>query len=204
MSSSLAPPRRTLSDRQADTVARLVDATVVELRSHPAKGLTVRNVARRAGVAPATAYTYFASRDHLVTEVFWQRLRELPPPRRVGDAATRVGSALGEVATLVADEPELAVACTQAMLADDPEVRRLRDEIGAAVVARLRAALEGVPGGVDDLRVATLGLVFSGAMLQAGMGHLEYADLPDRLGDSARLIIDADEPDAPASPGGTT
>ena len=29
---------------------------------------------RRAGVAPATAYTYFSSKSHLVAEVFWRRL----------------------------------------------------------------------------------------------------------------------------------
>ena len=42
-------------------------------------------MARRAGVAPATAYTYFASKEHLVTEVFWQRVRELdrPGPQQV-------------------------------------------------------------------------------------------------------------------------
>ena len=81
MSSSMAAtaallaPRRHLSDRQARTVAGLLDATVDELREVGYDGLTVRNVARRAGVAPATAYNYFASREHLVTEVFWPRCR---------------------------------------------------------------------------------------------------------------------------------
>src|SRR5690349_24287099 len=70
--------RRHLSDKQAQTVQGLVVAAVEELREHGYDGLTVRNVARRAGVAPATAYNYFTSRDHLVTEVFWRRLRALP------------------------------------------------------------------------------------------------------------------------------
>ena len=29
-------------------------------------------VAARAGVSPATAYTYFASKDHLFAELFWR------------------------------------------------------------------------------------------------------------------------------------
>lgn len=199
MSSSVDAPRRTLTDRQADTVARLVTATVEELRSHPAKGLTVRGVARRAGVAPATAYTYFASREHLVTEVFWQRLRALPTPTaESGTPAERAGAALGDVATLVAGEPELAAACTQAMLSDDPEVQRLRDAIGAAVVARLLGALGD---DADDARVGALGLAFSGAMLQAGMGHLDYEDLPHRLGVAAALILGDRRSDEPR--GGT-
>src|SRR4051812_12952951 len=66
--------RRRLTGRQADTVRRLTDAAVEEVRETGFDGLTVRNVARRAGVAPATAYTYFASKNHLITEVFWRRL----------------------------------------------------------------------------------------------------------------------------------
>ena len=39
----------------------------------------MRDVAALAGVAPATAYTYFVSKDHLVAEVFWRRLSTLDP-----------------------------------------------------------------------------------------------------------------------------
>ncbi len=45
--------RRRLSTRQARTVQKLTAATVEELRDGGYDGLTVRNVARRAGVAPA-------------------------------------------------------------------------------------------------------------------------------------------------------
>ena len=88
---STEPTRRQLSARQAATVQKLVEAAVEELREHGYDGLTVRNVARAAGVAPATAYTYFASKDHLVTEVFWRRLEASPRPavdRRRSAAAT--------------------------------------------------------------------------------------------------------------------
>lgn len=188
MSSTTLSPRRHLSERQVDTVARLVDATVTELREHPATTLTVRRVAARAGVAAATAYTYFASKEHLVTEVFWQRLQQLdpPPPDGAGDAADRAGAALGAVALLVTDEPELAAACTLSMLAPDPEVRLLRDAIGADIAARLERAL-GDDG--DDEHIAALGLAFSGAMVQAGMGHLAYDEVPEQLATVARLVL---------------
>ncbi len=71
----------------ADTVERLVDATVVEVAEAGFDGLTVRGVARRAGVAPATAYTYFSSKDHLVAEVFWRRLEGLDPVSRTGGSS---------------------------------------------------------------------------------------------------------------------
>jgi len=199
MSSTTLSPRRHLSERQADTVTRLVDATVAELREHPASTLTVRRVAARAGVAAATAYTYFASKEHLVTEVFWQRLQRLAPPPLGGPGgpAERAGAALGAVALLVTDEPELAAACTVSMLAPDPEVRVVRDAIGADIAARLVRAL-GDDG--DEEHIAALGLAFSGAMVQAGMGHLDYDDVPDQLATVARLVFgDAHRPDRPTT-----
>src|SRR5690349_10586300 len=86
----LESTRRRHSEREVDAVGRLVDAAAVELDAHGYEGLTIRNVARRAGMAPATAYTYFSSKDHLVAEVFWRRLVALPPvrvDRRRGSAA---------------------------------------------------------------------------------------------------------------------
>ena len=67
--SAPAPLRRGSAEGRSDRVDALVAATIAELRARGYDGLTVRNAARRAGVAPATAYTYFASKDHLVAEV---------------------------------------------------------------------------------------------------------------------------------------
>ena len=58
---------------------QLVRATGEEVEEVGYSGLTVRNVARRAGVAPATAYNYFSSKDHLLAEVLWRRIQALPP-----------------------------------------------------------------------------------------------------------------------------
>lgn len=184
----LLTPRRHLSERQARTVAGLLDATVEELRDVGYDGLTVRNVARRAGVAPATAYNYFASREHLVTEVFWRRLDALPETRidRRRTAASRAAGTLAEMALLVADEPELAAACTAAMLSNDPDVKVLRDRIGLTWRLRLQAALGD---DADPAVLRSLEFAVSGAMLQAGMGHLDYTDLPDQLARTAELVV---------------
>ncbi len=181
-------PRRHLSDRQAQTVQRLVDAAVEEVREVGYDGLTVRNVARRAGVAPATAYNYFASREHLVTEVFWRRLEELPDTeldfRRT--PASRVAATVSQFARVVAGEPELAAAWTVAVLANDPDVKVLRDRIGLEWRRRLQRAL----GDHDDpVVLSTLEFSVSGAMLQAGMGHLSYDALPGELSRVAELVL---------------
>lgn len=180
--------RRRLTDRQMVTVQRLTEAAVDEVRSAGWDGLTVRNVARRAGVAPATAYTYFASREHLVTEVFWRRLQALPETPRDGrrSPATRVAAVLADLALLVADEPELSSACSVAMLAADPDVAALRDRIGAEMHRRLAEAL-GSAADPDVLR--TLDLALTGALIHAGMGHLSYDDLPDLLAGVATAVV---------------
>lgn len=180
--------RRHLSSRQAATVQRLTEAALEELREQGYDGLTVRNVARRAGVAPATAYTYFASREHLVTELFWRRLAAMPATEidRRRTASSRASATLADLALLVADEPELASACTVAMLATDPDVKLLRDRIGVEMHRRLVAALG------EDTEPAVfraLELAISGAMVQAGMGHLSYEDLPDRLAEVTDLMM---------------
>jgi AcrR family transcriptional regulator len=178
-----------LTDRQASTANRLADAAVDELRVTGYEALTVRNVARRAGVAPATAYTYFASKDHLIAEAFWRRLEAVPRPAldRRRSAAGRVRAALGAVTTELLAQPQLAAAATTAMLAADPGVRHVRDRIGADIRGRLADALDG--GAARGPVLRALELAVSGAMLQAGMGHLTYDELPDLLGDVAELLV---------------
>ena len=190
---AVTPPteatRRHLTERQAQTVQGLAEAAVDELRDVGYDGLTVRNVARRAGVAPATAYTYFASKDHLVAEVFWRRLHSLPPTTsdRRRSASHRVSQALADYALLVADEPEVASAVSIAMLAPDPDVKLLRDRIGVEVHQRIVAALGA---DADPSVVRTLEFAVSGALLQAGMGHLAYTDLPELLADVAATVLE--------------
>ena len=141
----------------------------------------MRNAARRAGVAAATAYTYFGSKDHLVAEVFWRRLDALPEPRRRRRRSRRSSGSPRRCASwplLVADEPELAAASTTAILARDPDVQRLRDRIGAAFNSRLQAALGADH---DPAVLRALNLAFAGALLQAGMGYFSYTELADRM-----------------------
>jgi TetR/AcrR family transcriptional regulator, cholesterol catabolism regulator len=181
-------PRRALSDRQARTVARLADAAVVELAATGYAGLTVRGVARRAGVAPATAYTYFASKEHLVAEVYWRRYRDQPATTadRRRSRLARVVEVLEGFALVVADEAELSAACTVAVLADDPEVRVLRERIGAELHRRLLAALGD---DADAATVEALQFVASGVLLQIGTGHLTYEDLPEVLARVAGVVV---------------
>ena len=182
-------PRRLLTERQAQVVQALTEAAVEQIRVAGYDGLTVRNVAARAGVAPATAYTYFASKDHLIAEAFWRRIRALREPRIDNRRAVsqRVKGALADLTKMLAGQPELAAAGTTAMLASDPDVKHIRDRVGADIRRRLQLALADDDG--EQILMA-LELTVGGAMIRAGMGHLDYADLPERVAEVAGLLLE--------------
>ena len=56
------------------------------LRESSYADLTVRAVAARAKVAPATAYTYFSSKNHLIAEVYLDLMRQVPYFTDVNDS----------------------------------------------------------------------------------------------------------------------
>lgn len=179
--------RRQLVGRNPEMVERLLDAAVSEVAGTGYDGLTVRNVARAAGVSPATAYTYFASKEHLLAAVFWRRLVDLPPPQHAKRAtlAQRVEDVVTPIAMLVADEPELAAGVTTALLAHDPDVRALRDQIARVIGDRFMEAL-----GPDAPPAAQLGLsmALTGGLLSSGMGMFDYREVGPMLGALAGLL----------------
>ncbi|WP_028654756.1 TetR/AcrR family transcriptional regulator [Nocardioides sp. J54] len=188
MSSQLtSSPRRQLNQRQAATVQRLLEAGLEQLAEVGPEALTVRQVAMRAGVSPATAYTYFSSKNHLLAELFWRRLVDDAPATPTGGSPTsRVQAVTRALTELCEHDPHLAAGATVALLGSDPDVDRLRLRIGAEFVTRFEAALgdAATPELVDALVLA-----FSGALLQAGMGLITYADLGDRLDTVVATIL---------------
>ena len=179
------PTRRSLTPRQADTVRRLTEAAVEEVRQVGYENFSVRDVARRAEVGAATAYTYFASKDHMLAEVFWRRLQALPPVDiEQPSAKARIISVLTDLSLLVSGEPELAAGCTAAMFGTDPDVRQLRIKIGVEIRQRLDAA-----AGPVNPYTGVLELSYFGAMVQAGLGYTTYGRMADRLAEAVELIM---------------
>jgi AcrR family transcriptional regulator len=170
-----------------ETVDRLLAAGAEELRAVGHETLTVRTVAQRAGVSPATAYTYLASKHHLFAELFWRFLADDHDREPVGDTPVeRVQSVTRHLAQRLAAAPELAAAVTPALLGADPDVERLRLRIGAEFVDRFRAALGEH---ADPAVLDTLTLAFSGALLQGGMGLMTYSELAERLDTVVAVIM---------------
>jgi AcrR family transcriptional regulator len=172
--------RRHLSERQAEVMERLIAAAAEEAEERPYAEISVRTIAKRAGVAPATAYTYFSGKDHLLAEVLLQRAQGSPSlvdltltlPDRVADTAR-----------------------TTALLGDGPDVKRVRSRLGAEITRRLAAALGA---GVDPAVLNVLQVTYTGALLSAGMGHLAFDAVPPLMGEATALMTGSPT-EAPAS-----
>jgi AcrR family transcriptional regulator len=144
-------------------------------------------VASRAGVSTATAYTYIASKDHLFAELFAQMLRDDPGPRLTGRRrARRLEQAMRHLAALMSTSPALAAAAYKSLLGTDPEVARLRLEIGQIILGHFRDALGD---DVDPDLLTAASFAFSGAVLQAGMGLLDYDDLGEALATVVGVVM---------------
>jgi AcrR family transcriptional regulator len=176
------------SDRRpGQTIRKVLDAGLEELRASSYANLTMRAVAQRAGVSPASAYTYFSSKSALVAAVYLRLLRDLPLHTDVNDTTkTRVSATMRDMALVVADEPELTAGCGAALMADDPAVGPLRVEIAAEVARRIGAALG--PGWPRPV-LSTLHMTFAGALMAARF--LTYPEIAGQLDEAVNLVLGA-------------
>jgi AcrR family transcriptional regulator len=176
-----------LTVRQAQVVERLLVAAAEELETVGQEDLTIRSVALRAGVSPATAYTYLASKDHLLAELFCRLVSTAGLPELTGtDPGERLRETVRYLSELLATSPETTAAATKSLLGDDPQVHRLRVTIGALFFGWFRAALGAK---ADPAALQTISLAFFGALLEAGMGFLTYPELAARLDPVVTVIM---------------
>ena len=179
-------PRQWLSERQTVTVTALLDAARESLREVGFDRLTLRDVARRAGVTHTTAYTYFTSKEHVVAELHLQLIRALPTPEYdpFASAGTRLGDALRGASELYSADPMLSAAVLASMVTSGPDIERIRDAVGADIARRIGIAL----GPDVDPRIRDgIILCYSGATLQAGLGYSTFADVVTQMTEIADL-----------------
>jgi AcrR family transcriptional regulator len=174
--------------RQEETFRKVLAAGMAMLRESSYADLTVRAVAARAKVAPATAYTYFSSKNHLIAEIYLDLMRQVPYFTDVNEPMpSRVVNAVRSLALAVADEPEVAAACTTALLTgNDTTVRKVRDRIGLEIHRRIRSA---AGPDTDPQIVSALEMTYFGALVNAGTGAFTYHQIVDRLSYVVGLIL---------------
>ena len=158
------------------------------LRETSYADLTVRAVAARAKVAPATAYTYFSSKNHLVAEVYLDLIRQAPFFTDVNDTRlSRVQQALRSLALVDRRRTRGRGRVHHGgAVSNDAGVHRVRDRIGAEIHKRIKSALGP---DADPQIVSALEMTYYGALVHAGSGTLTYHQVADRMAYVVGLIL---------------
>lgn len=178
--------RRRRSNAEAST--KLIDATLDLLRESTMDAVSVHEVAARAGVPDTTAAQLFSSTDELVVETCLRRIRGVALSTAASHGSlTRVAEQLSHMMLVVSEEPAIASACAAVFLDSGPTADRARAQIGLEI-HRLIASAVG-PGSWPEV-IATLELVFSGALIQAAAGTMTFQRAAERVETAVDLILE--------------
>jgi AcrR family transcriptional regulator len=174
--------------RRTHTQRRVFGAAAAMLDESLETDVSVPTLAARARIAPSALCAHFPSIDAMFAELYLNRVSELPlVVDPTAGAQARVSVQLRAITLVVADEPRLALACTQALLRnDDPAVAAIQARIAAEVRRRIAAAL-GTGAWPEVL--TTVETMFWGALVQVRSGTIGYHAMAGRLDTMVSLLL---------------
>ncbi|GAA3946911.1 cholesterol catabolism transcriptional regulator KstR [Actinomadura viridis] len=185
---------RALTREQRARRERLVESARLLALEGGYGAVTMHDVADRAGVGRATVYRYFASKDHLLTEVAatWAR--------RITDDVDAVAVAVGEtpaerltallerIVRVAAEELTLTSAIVQAVTSDDVGVDDSRTVLFRFVRDRLATAIGDPVPEREEVEVA-LGYVLLGALVSLTSLRRPVDEVAAMVRASGRLVL---------------
>ncbi|MGI5164802.1 TetR/AcrR family transcriptional regulator [Spirillospora sp. CA-253888] len=183
---------RALSKEQQARRERLIEAARVLAHEGGYAAVTMHDVADRAGVARATVYRYFATKDHLLTEVAaaWaHRVTADIDALAVGETPVeRLMELLDRIVHVAAEERTLTSAIIQAVTADDPSVDDARTVLFLFVRDRLAAAIGGPVPEREEVEIV-LGHVLLAALVSLASLHRPVEEVAAMVRTSGRLVL---------------
>jgi AcrR family transcriptional regulator len=183
---------RTRTKDQQARRTRLIEAARELAGEGGYAAVTMHDVADRAGVARATVYRYFTSKDHLLTDVASVWARTVTPDVAAmtygGTPVERLGTLLERIVELAAAELRLTSAIVQAVTSDDPGVEESRMALFLLVRERLATAI-GEPGpGQADVEMV-LGHILLSALVSLTALARPAVEVRAMVRTAARLIL---------------
>ena len=166
-----APPKpEDLTANQLARRTRIIEAGVTLMRSRDYEDIQIREVAVEASLALGTVYRYFASKEHLFSEVFFAWLTDLSQeieaePATGADNRDRLNDVLARTIAAFEHEPTFYKLLVMTSRTSDPFVRDTRAAMQENSERVLAAPLVGVS---DEDRTVVVMVV--GAMLEAALG----------------------------------
>lgn len=139
-----------MTSRQLIRRARIIEAVIDLIAETGAEAVQMRDVARRSGVALATVYRYFSSKDHLLAAALedWQKrltrriVASARPP--VADPLSAMLDYLRRAQRAFNRNPQMSALMQQMMTSTVPEARVTLDEMNRTNVDMFNRLLDGV------------------------------------------------------------
>ena len=183
-----------LSDEQSDRRDRVVAAATELAEAGGYDAVVMKAVADRSGVALATIYRWFASKDHLLTEVLLAWGGELSTaltadPPTEGDAADRVSSLLGRIMEVAGSRPRLAEAVVGAVLSVDGGSLDPQGDFHEMVADWIGIALGDAEVPERGAVIQVMEHVCFSTIISLASGRHTAADVTAELATAARLLL---------------
>jgi TetR/AcrR family transcriptional regulator, cholesterol catabolism regulator len=195
-----------LSSRQAARRQRLLDGALALLEERDYERISVREVAEAAGVALATLYHYFPSKDHLFAEALVQWARNLGPdvtrrPLNGATPAQRLEGALLRAARAFEKRPQLARLLTRFETTDEPFAHEVLARLDATTRDVYLDLLDDLPRDEALRVVRVLDAVFDSSLRAWSSGRATTADLRRAISDAVALLLGGDRANRRPAPG---
>jgi AcrR family transcriptional regulator len=186
--------RRRLSAGQAERRRQVVQVASALAEQGGYDAVAMKDVAERSGVALATLYRWFASKDHLLGEVLLEwgarvegDLRANPPSAPSGPE--RILEFIRRLSAVVGTYPKLVSAVTSAMLSLDPNVLEHQDDFHEMVVDWIDTSLGELDIPERDAVIEVLEAVCFAAIIDLVSGRLSPDAFGAKLERAARLLL---------------
>lgn len=183
-----------LSSRQAARRQQLLDAALTLLEERDYERISVREVAESAGVALATLYHYFPSKDHLFAEALIQWASTLGPdvtrrPLTSVTPAQRLEEALLRAARAFERRPQLARLLTRFETSDEPFAHEVLIRLDVTTSNIYLELLDDLPRAEALLVVHVLDAVFDSALRAWSSGRSTTADMRRSISEAVQLLL---------------
>ena len=165
--------------------AKVIEEVIDLIAEVGAEAVQMRDVAQRSGVALATVYRYFSSKDHLLAAALedWQKrltrriLAAGGPPDQ--DPLPGVLDYLRRALRAFHRNPEMTALMLQLLRSTDPEAKATIDQMNRTNVEMFNRLLDGVaPEDIPNVSFA-LNAALSGALSRPAHRQAEHRRIPE-------------------------
>ena len=173
---------------------RIIEAAIELGTEGGYEAVHMRVVAERAGVALATVYRYFESKDHLLSAAVSEWTTQLQnrlarSPARGDTPVEKLVDVLRRASRGLERRPLFAAALIRALAAPDPGVAAAAEGVGRQISAITSPILIDLPAEDVEGIVAVIGHVWNSAIMNWANGRAPISSIGDELERAARQLL---------------